>query len=130
MTNTNETKKEKRMTKKDYFHKLLEIEAVKTNAELTAFVEHELELLANKNKAKDGNKKPTERQKQNEILKAEILKFMEPEKKYNGSDFIKNIEALNGESNQRVASLMKQLMENEGKVERLTEKGKVYWKLV
>ena len=40
MTNTNETKKEKRMTKKDYFHKLLEIEAVKTNAELTAFVEH------------------------------------------------------------------------------------------
>ena len=130
MTNTNETKKEKRMTKKDYFHKLLEIEAVKTNAELTAFVEHELELLANKNKAKDGNKKPTERQKQNEILKAEILKFMEPEKKYNGSDFIKKVEALNGESNQRVASLMKQLMENEGKVERLTEKGKVYWKLV
>ena len=130
MTNTNETKKEKRMTKKDYFHKLLEIEAVKADVELTAFVEHELELLANKNKAKNGEKKPTERQLQNEILKAEILKFMEPEKKYNGSDFIKNVEALNGESNQRVASLMKQLMENEGKVERLTEKGKVYWKLV
>ena len=130
MTNTNETKKEKRMTKKDYFHKLLEIEAVKADVELTAFVEHELELLANKNKAKNGEKKPTERQLQNEVLKAEILKFMEPEKKYNGSDFIKNVEALNGESNQRVASLMKQLMENEGKVERLTEKGKVYWKLV
>lgn len=130
MTNTNETKKEKRMTKKDYFHKLLEIEAVKTNAELTAFVEHELELLANKNRAKNGEKKPTERQKQNEIFKAEILKFMEPEKKYNGSDFLKNVEVLDGESNQRVASLMKQLMENEGKVERLTEKGKVYWKLV
>ena len=130
MTNTNETKKEKRMTKKDYFHKLLEIEAVKADTELTAFVEHELELLANKNKAKNGEKKPTERQKQNEIFKAEILKFMEPEKKYNGSDFLKNIEVLDGESNQRVASLMKQLMENEGKVERLTEKGKVYWKLV
>ena len=130
MTNTNETKKEKRMTKKDYFHKLLEIEAVKTDTELTAFVEHELELLANKNKAKNGEKKPTERQLQNEILKAEILKFMEPEKKYNGSDFIKNVEALNGESNQRVDSLMKKLMENECKVERLTEKGKIYWKLV
>lgn len=130
MTNTNETKKEKRMTKKDYFHKLLEIEAVKADVELTAFVEHELELLANKNKAKNGEKKPTERQLQNEIFKAEILKFMEPEKKYNGSDFLKNVEVLNGESNQRVASLMKQLMENEGKVERLTEKGKVYWKLV
>lgn len=130
MTNTNETKNEKRMTKKDYFYKLLEIEAVKADVELTAFVEHELELLANKNKAKNGEKKPTERQLQNEIFKAEILKFMEPEKKYNGSDFLKNIEALNGESNQRVASLMKQLMENEGKVERLTEKGKVYWKLV
>lgn len=130
MTNTNETKKEKRMTKKDYFHKLLEIETVKADVELTAFIEHEIELLANKNKAKNGEKKPTERQLQNEIFKAEILKFMEPEKKYNGSDFLKNIEALNGESNQRVASLMKQLMENEGKVERLTEKGKVYWKLV
>jgi biotin-(acetyl-CoA carboxylase) ligase len=129
MTNTNETKA-KKMTKKDYFNKLLEIEAVKADAELTAFVEHELELLANKNKVKNGEKKPTERQKQNEILKAEILKFMEPEKKYGGSDFIKNVEALNGESNQRVASLMKQLMEKEGAVEKLTEKGKVYWKLV
>ena len=130
MTNTNETKKEKRMTKKDYFHKLLEIEVVKADAELTAFVEHELELLANKNKAKNGEKKPTERQLQNEILKAEILKFMEPEKKYNGSDFIKNVEALNGESNQKIAALLRQLKDDEHKVEKIEDKRKIYWKLV
>ncbi len=127
MTNTNE--KTKKMTKKDYFNKLLEIPAVIENEELTAFVEHELELLANKNKAK-GEKKPTERQMQNETFKTEILNFMEPDVKYSGSDLIKNITVLNDESNQRVASLMKQLMEKEGKVERLVEKGKVLWKLV
>lgn len=128
MTNTEKTKK---MTKKDYFNELLKLEAVKANADLVAFIEHELELLANKNKSKTGEKKPTERQIENEKLKKLIVEFMKPNTLYAGADFIKGIPELNGESNQRVAALLKQLMENEGKVERVQEKSnKVAWRLV
>ena len=59
---TNEIKA-KKLTKKDRFNQLLEIPAVQADAELVAFIEHELELLANKNKAKDGEKKLTEKQR-------------------------------------------------------------------
>ena len=130
MTNTNETKKEKRMTKKDYFHKLLEIEVVKADAELTAFVEHELELLANKNKAKDGNKKPTATQLENEKLKQAILDFMEPDNLYAISELQKKVPECEELSNQKIAALLRQLKDDEHKVEKIEDKRKIYWKLV
>ena len=74
---TNEIKV-KKLTKKDRFNQLLEIPAVQADAELVAFIEHELELLANKNKAKDGEKKLTEKQLENEKVKEILLNFMEP----------------------------------------------------
>ena len=124
---TNE--KAKKVTKKERFAQLLELEAVKANADLVAFINHEIELLENKNKSKFGEKKPTERQRENEQLKKLILEHMEPDTLYAGADFLREIPALKGESNQRVAALMKQLMENEGKVERVQDKNKVFWKL-
>lgn len=124
---TNE--KAKKVTKKERFAQLLELEAVKANADLVAFIEHEIELLENKNKSKSGEKKPTERQRENEQLKKLILEHMKPDTLYAGADFLREIPALKGESNQRVAALMKQLMENEGKVERVQDKNKVFWKL-
>lgn len=124
---TNE--KAKKVTKKERFAQLLELEAVKANADLVAFVNHEIELLENKNKSKSGEKKPTERQRENEQLKKLILEHMKPDTLYAGADFLREIPALKGESNQRVAALMKQLMENEGKVERVQDKNKVFWKL-
>lgn len=124
---TNE--KAKKVTKKERFAQLLELEAVKANADLVAFINHEIELLENKNKSKSGEKKPTERQRENEQLKKLILEHMEPDTLYAGADFLREIPALKGESNQRVAALMKQLMENEGKVERVQDKNKVFWKL-
>ena len=130
MTNTNETKKEKRMTKKDYFHKLLEIEAVKADVELTAFVEHELELLANKNRAKDGNKKPTATQLENEKLKQAILDFMEPDNLYTISELQKKVPECEELSNQKIAALLRQLKDDEHKVEKIEDKRKIYWKLV
>ena len=78
---------------------------------------------------KSGEKKPTERQRENEQLKKLILEHMKPDTLYAGADFLREIPALKGESNQRVAALMKQLMENEGKVERVQDKNKVFWKL-
>ena len=128
MTNTNETKT-KKMTKKDYFHKLLEIEAVKADAELTAFVEHELELLANKNRAKDGNKKPTATQLENEKLKQAILEYMKPEVIYTIKEMLENIEECDGFSTPKMSSLLHSLAKEE-KVERVEEKRKIYWKLV
>ena len=58
-----------------------------------------------------------------------IINFMEPNVLYSGSDLLRQVEELDGESNQRVASLMKQLMEKEGTVDRITDEGKVYGKL-
>ena len=105
------------------------LSSVKANADLVAFIEHEIELLENKNKSKSGEKKPTERQRENEQLKKLILEHIKPDTLYAGADFLREIPALKGESNQRVAALMKQLMENEGKVERVQDKNKVFWKL-
>jgi hypothetical protein len=122
---TNEIKV-KKLTKKDRFNQLLEIPAVQADTELVAFIEHEIELLSRKSTSE---KKPTQRQVQGEGMKQAIINFMEPNVLYSGSDLLRQVEELDGESNQRVASLMKQLMEKEGMVERITEKGKVYWKL-
>lgn len=122
---TNEIKV-KKLTKKDRFNQLLEIPAVQADTEMVAFIEHEIELLSRKSTSE---KKPTQRQVQGESMKEAIINFMEPNVLYSGSDLLRQVEELDGESNQRVASLMKQLMEKEGKVERITEKGKVYWKL-
>lgn len=122
---TNEIKV-KKLTKKDRFNQLLEIPAVQADTEMVAFIEHEIELLSRKSTSE---KKPTQRQVQGEGMKRAIINFMEPNVLYSGSDLLRQVEELDGESNQRVASLMKQLMEKEGMVERITEKGKVYWKL-
>jgi hypothetical protein len=122
---TNEIKV-KKLTKKDRFNQLLEIPAVQADTEMVAFIEHEIELLSRKSTSE---KKPTQRQVQGEGMKQAIINFMEPNVLYSGSDLLRQVEELDGESNQRVASLMKQLMEKEGMVERITEKGKVYWKL-
>ena len=122
---TNEIKV-KKLTKKDRFNQLLAIPAVQADTELVAFIEHEIELLSRKSTSE---KKPTQRQVQGEGMKQAIINFMEPNVLYSGSDLLRQVEELDGESNQRVASLMKQLMEKEGMVERITEKGKVYWKL-
>ena len=122
---TNEIKV-KKLTKKDRFNQLLAIPAVQADTEMVAFIEHEIELLSRKSTSE---KKPTQRQVQGESMKEAIINFMEPNVLYSGSDLLRQVEELDGESNQRVASLMKQLMEKEGMVERITEKGKVYWKL-
>lgn len=122
---TNEIKV-KKLTKKDRFNQLLEIPAVQADTEMVAFIEHEIELLSRKSTSE---KKPTQRQVQGEGMKQAIINFMKPNVLYSGSDLLRQVEELDGESNQRVASLMKQLMEKEGMVERITEKGKVYWKL-
>jgi hypothetical protein len=129
MTNTNKTKK---MTKKDYFNALLNIPEVGTNAELVAFIEHELELLERKSEKKaNGEKKLTATQIKNEKLKEIILEFMEPNTLYSIAELQKKVSELSDLSNQKIASLLRQMLPENGTGElvRVEDKRKVYYKL-
>jgi hypothetical protein len=117
MTNT------KKMTKADFFKQIL------ANYNLTEdeqnFINHELELLAKKNSAE---KKPTAVQVANDGIKTDILDGMAEGTLYTITDLIKTIPALAELTNQRVSALVRQLIAD-GKVERIEEKRKAYFRL-
>ena len=123
MTTTNSTKK---LTKRDHFNTLLTIEEVKTNPDLVAFINNELNLLAKKNSA---DKKPTATQTLNEELKNAILAFMKPDEKYTVSTFIKEVPECADKSNQKISAMMVQLI-SENKVEKIIEKRVSYFRKI
>ena len=121
MTNT------KKMTKRDYFNTLLGIAEVKANDELVKFIEHELELLAKKNSSE---KKPTAVQVANEGIKSVIVETLAKNgRKMTISEMQKTNAELGEMSNQRISALVRQLI-NDGKVERIEDKRKAYFKAV
>ena len=114
----------KKMTKREMFE---QIKSHLTDPAEVAFVEHELELLAKKN---SGDKKPTAQQVANESLKQTIIEVLTD----NGglmtvTDVQKSCEELSVLSNQRVSALLRQL-KDDGKVERVEDKRKAYFKAV
>ena len=117
MTNT------KKMTKADFYKQIL------ANYNLTEdeqnFINHELELLAKKNSAE---KKPTAVQVANDGIKTNILDGMVKGTLYTITDLIKTVPALADLTNQRVSALVRQLIAD-GKVERIEEKRKAYFRL-
>ena len=115
-----------KLTKAQKFAMLKEIPAVKENATLVEFIDHELELLAKKNSA---DKKPTAQQTANDGIKAEILEGMAEGKLYTITDLIKEIPACADLTNQRVSALVRQLMAS-GSGERVEEKRKAYFRKV
>ena len=123
MTITNSTKK---LTKRDHFNTLLTIEEVKSNPDLVAFINNELNLLAKKNSA---DKKPTATQTLNEELKNAILAFMKPDEKYTVSTFIKEVPECADKSNQKISAMMVQLI-SENKVEKIIEKRVSYFRKI
>ena len=113
----------KKMTKREMF------EQIKANYQLTdaevAFIDHELELLAKKNASE---KKPTAQQVANEGLKSVILNVLTE----NGNlmtitDIQKSSAELAELSNQRISALVRQMVAD-GKVERVEDKRKAYFK--
>ena len=115
----------KKMTKKDYFKMLKGIEKVAENAELVKFIDHEIELLDRKNSA---DRKLSGNALANVGLREEIIEILskKPEHLFTATEVQK---AMKDEySNQRISALLKQLKE-EGKVERIQEKRKSYFKL-
>ena len=113
----------KKMTKRDYFTALLEIEEVKSNTALVEFIEHELELLAKKNSSE---RKPTAVQKENADLKVAILAGMETNRVYTVTEMIKSIDAIGDLTNQKVSAILRQ-MATDGTVKRIEEKKKAYF---
>lgn len=114
---------EKKMTKRDYFNEIKNLEEVQDRPDLVAFIEHELELLTRKN---SGEKKPTALQTANEELKDAICKGMEVDRAYTVSELIKEIPECDGLSTSKVSSMVNQLVKEE-RVVKTTEKRKSYF---
>lgn len=117
---------EKKLTKREKFERLLakpEVQADKVSVE---FIEHELELLAKKNSSE---KKPTATQLANETLKDEILECMalEPNRLFTISEMLKVFPCCADLTLPKVSAMVRQLKED-GKVERVEEKRKAYFR--
>lgn len=109
-----------KITKTQRFEQLKAI--VADDAEMVAFLNHEIELLAKKNSAK---KAPTKNQVQNADYKATIVNAMETGKLYSVSDVMALADIA---SNQRATAILTQLV-NDGEIVRTVEKRKPYFSL-
>lgn len=97
-----------------------------TKDDLLSFISAEKALLVKKNTAE---RKPTEKQKENESFKKLIISFLgECEKGVTCTDIRKGIPELTDLENQRVAALMRALKED-GRVTKTMEKGKALFSL-
>lgn len=112
-----------RKTKREFYAELREV--VADNAELVAFIDHEVELLDKKNKNKSS--KPTKVQIENENIKVRIVEYL------NGTGESTRIKGLqeNGfdYSTSKLSALLKQLVDD-NKVEKFYEKKVAYFKAV
>lgn len=121
----------KKTTKREHFTNLLAIPAVAENAELVAFINHELELLAKKNISSSGEKKLTPTQLANEAIKAEIYELMQVNRLYTIAEMVKEFEVCANFSSSKMSSLLKQMYSGENPiVERVEEKRKVYFRAI
>ena len=123
---TTKTTTEKKMTKATAWgivKEIVENSDHPKSAELVEKIENEIALLAKKNSAE---KKPTAQQTANEGIKTDILNGMESGKAYTITDLIKSVPACAELTNQRVSSLVRQLVEA-GAVVRTEDKRKAYF---
>lgn len=118
----------KKLTKREKFEMLLQVQEVAENSTLVEFIQHELELLAKKNASSTGNRKPTKTQQENDILLQDITDYFvevaaEPQ---TISDLQANIESLQDLTNQKVSALLKKLVDSQILV-KFVEKKKTYF---
>ena len=119
----------KRVTKRERFTQLLALPQVKENKELVDFINHELELLTNKN----SEKKPTAQQVANEAIKQVIANLLteNPNRLFSISEMQKESAELGELTNQRISALLKQMVETTDPiVEKIVDKRKTYFKAV
>lgn len=116
----------KKTTKREYYELIKS--KLADNADIVAFCDHEIELLDNRKKTVDGEKKLTPKQKENLALVATILDNMELDTIYSISDMQRKIEVCKELTNQKISSLVRQAM-SDGTIERVEVKGKAFFKL-
>lgn len=116
----------KKTTKREYYELIKS--KLADNAEIVAFCDHEIELLDNRKKTTDGEKKLTPKQKENLALVATILDNMEVDTIYSISDMQRKIEVCKELTNQKISSLIRQAM-SDGTIERVEEKGRAFFRL-
>ena len=115
----------KKITKATRFNQLLSIDAVKSNPDLVAFIEHELELLAKKNAS---DKKPTATQIANNGIKETILDTLADNKVMTITEMHKANSELADLSYPKISALVRQLIA-EGAVKKEEIKRKAYFSL-
>ena len=114
-------------TKQDNFNALLAIPTVAENAELKAFIEHELELLAKK--AENRSATPTATQKENAEIAEKIPSVMESGKLYRLSEIKAVIpELASASGTQRIAAICRKLEES-GVLTKTIDKRVIYYSL-
>ena len=125
----------KKLVKRDFHNAILaHIESTGfstadiTNQQFVEFLTHELELLNRKNTTE---KKPTAQQVANVALADAILDALaaDPNRLFSISEMMKEIPACADLSNQRISAVVRSLKES-GKVERLEEKRKAYFRFL
>ena len=96
---------------------------VADNADMVAFIDHEIELLSKKS----GSKKPTATQIANEGYKATILEVLSDEG-MTATEVLKSHTDFEDMSNQKISSLLNALVK-EGKVVKETDKNKTLFRV-
>lgn len=114
---------EKKITKVDRFNQLKAITEVAENADLMAFIDHEIELL----QKKSGSKKPSKVQIENEGVKDTILSVLGTEG-MTASEVLATSTEFEGMSNQKISALLNQLVK-EGKAIKTIDKKKSLFSL-
>ena len=118
--------KTKKMTKRDYFSKLIEIvegSNVDNSEEIIDFLNHEIELSKKKSNVK------TKTQKENEVLMEVVFNtLVEVGKPMTVSELMSANEEVGAMSNQKVSALLKKLKEEE-RVVRVEDKKKAYFSI-
>ena len=116
-----------KMTKRDYFNAILAVLATVEDTDvsgLTAFVNHEIELLENKR----STAKPTKTQTENIAVKETIVSVLKDiGKPVTITEMQKFSADLSEYSCQKLSALLKQLVENDKTVTKVTEKKKTYF---
>ena len=113
------------MTKREMFTEIRKV--VIDNADMVAFIDHELELL---DKKKSGTRKPTKTQVENLALKEQIYEaLVQAEEALTMKDIFDAVPALEGLSTQRVTHILTALIK-EGKAEREIIKKVRYYKAI
>ena len=113
-----------KVTKRDNFNALLNIEEVASNPELVAFIKHELELLDRKNKANSGEL--TETQKENLALGEEMVEFIAKAGKELSVADVRNHFGITA---QKATPILTKLVEN-GKLNKRVDKRVSYFSVV